>query len=452
MGGLGVTDAVCDASIVAWQGRSTRQNLVRLLVFESAGFTCGKSYLSSGMAVVRLESVVQYYDWGSRDSLSEVLGRTPSGLPEAELWMGTHKRGPSPLAVPQGELRDLSQLVHSDAARFLGEKVVATYGDLPFLFKVLAAGRPLSLQAHPNREQAQAGFQQEELRGVPVGDSRRNYRDPNHKPELICALTPFVALAGFRTPAEAAALSSLFLGNEPGQVGELSRTFSDAPNAPGLEGYLRALFSLDPSSLETAIFFAKSVEIDDGASAAVRTYAPWLRRLAELYPKDPGVLASMLLNLVELAPGEAMFLPAGNLHAYLEGVGLELMACSDNVLRGGLTSKHVDVAELFKVLVFTSFPPDIQKGVQQVERGATWRRFVTQAEEFELTLLDLDRVDALECSPLGPEVWLGLEGEIELSTERETVRLAKGNQVFVSSSTSLAVSGIGKAARAALPR
>ena len=220
----------------------------------------------------------------------------------------------------------------------------------------------------------------------------------------------------------------------------------------GLEAYLRALFDVTRARSKQRFALRKVRETWRGCSTVVRLYAPWLKRLAELYPKDPGVLASMLLNLVELAPGEAMFLPAGNLHAYLDGVGLELMACSDNVLRGGLTSKHIDVAELFKVLVFTSFPPHIQKGVEQVERGATWRRFVTQAEEFELTLLDLDSVERVDCTPLGPEIWLGLEGEIELSIERETVHLAKGDQVFISSSTPLSVSGVGTAARAALPR
>src|SRR5690606_31547512 len=130
-------------------------------------------------------------------------------------WMGTHQRGPSPLAQPQGECRDLSELVQSDPQRFLGEDVLANFGQLPFLFKVLAAGRPLSLQAHPNREQAQLGFDAEELRGLSIDASERNYRDSNHKPELIYALTNFVALTGFRSPAEAATLSSFFVGAQP---------------------------------------------------------------------------------------------------------------------------------------------------------------------------------------------------------------------------------------------
>lgn len=245
---------------------------------------------------------------------------------------------------------------------------------------------------------------------------------------------------------------SFFVGNQAGVVGELSRALEKRADTAGLESYLRALFELDSPTLEGAIAALKSAQVSDSAPPFVRAFAPWLRRLSELYPQDPGVLSSMLLNLVELAPGEAMFLPACSLHAYLDGVGLELMACSDNVLRGGLTSKHVDVSELFKVLVFASSPPEIQKPQEFVERGVKWQRFITPAEEFELSLLELHARDALDCSPEGPEIWLGLEGELELRAAEQTVRLSQGEQAFVFPPAQLLVSGTGKAARAALPR
>lgn len=404
------------------------------------------------MPVYRLQSHVKPYAWGTTGAISEILGRAPSKEREAELWMGAHPLAPSPLAHPENDACNLAELISARPVEMLGEDNVATFGRLPFLFKILAAEEPLSLQAHPTREQALIGFQKEQQAGVPLDAPFRLYKDDSHKPELICALTPFYALSGFRSPEECLVVSEAF-GCDQGDDA-LAELFAGLRWSCGLEleAYFRGLFGLERSVLRSAILRATRLAREATLPPMAGPMAPWLLRLAELHPDDPGVLASLLLNLVALEPGQAMFLPAGNLHAYLSGVGLELMASSDNVLRGGLTSKHVDVAELARILNFSPFAPVILEG-EDIPFGegsiGTWHRFPAAATEFELSLMDL--VDGT-IEAHGPEIWLVLEGRVEISDGAEQVEIFdRGSEIFLPASPSVRVHGRARLARAAIP-
>lgn len=294
------------------------------------------------IAPTRLDGVVRHYDWGSVDAIPRLLGREPDGTPWAEMWFGAHEGDPSVLPDIGATL---AEMIGRDPAAALGRATMERLGpQLPFLLKLLAAEKPLSIQVHPTREQAAAGFAAEDERGVPVDAPERNYRDRNHKPELLCALTPFEALCGFRPVAHTVAVL------EQSGIAEL-------------RFLIEALHGRDP--LRTA--FTAAVEADKSVVAAVSAAATpdgalrpaWLA--AQHFPGDVGVVVSLLLNHVRLDPGQAIYLGAGNVHAYLHGLGVEIMAASDNVLRAGLTSKHVDVAELQRVTDFRELADPVRE-------------------------------------------------------------------------------------------
>ena len=291
-----------------------------------------------------MQNRVQAYAWGSHTALAQLRGEAkPSTLPEAELWMGAHPLAPSALLTADGP-RSLLDLVTAQPESLLGAAVTREFGALPFLMKLLAAREPLSLQAHPSAEQARAGFAREEAAGVALSSPQRSYKDPHHKPELIAALTPFSALVGFRSTRDTA---RLFAGLGVSRLTAVTRALAEQPPNEAL----RALFDLVTSSAPTA----RHELATETFAACRKPHTPlpdfaselaWGVRIGELYPGDAGLVLALALNLVVLEPNQALYLPAGNLHAYLEGMGVELMASSDNVLRGGLTPKHVDAAEL----------------------------------------------------------------------------------------------------------
>ncbi|MDT5263857.1 MAG: mannose-6-phosphate isomerase, partial [Mycobacterium sp.] len=293
-----------------------------------------------------LHGAVRTYAWGSRTAIAEFTGRpSPTAHPEAELWFGAHPGDPARLETDSGE-QSLLEVIRADPEGQLGAATRERFGDaLPFLAKVLAADEPLSLQAHPSAEQAMEGFAREDRLNIPVTAPTRNYRDRSHKPELIVALGPFEALAGFRPAARSVELMRALAVSD---LDPFIALLSGQSEADGL----RALFTtwitapqpdldvLVPAVLDGAVSYLRSGETTFAAEAKT------VLELGERYPGDAGVLAALLLNRITLAPGEGIYLPAGNLHAYLQGVGFEVMANSDNVLRGGLTPKHVDVPEL----------------------------------------------------------------------------------------------------------
>jgi mannose-6-phosphate isomerase len=372
-----------------------------------------------------LENPVRPYAWGSRTVIAELLGEpVPSPHPQAELWLGAHPGDPSRVA---GGASLLDVLNAAPEAQLGPERAERWARTLPFLFKVLAAEEPLSLQAHPSLEQAQEGYARENSAGISLDASHRNYKDPNHKPELICALTEFHALVGFREPVETLALLRAL------DVPELGAHVDLLAGQPGPDG-LRALFTtwitLPQSMLDELV-----PALQKGAVALAAAGEDWVLEarttleLSERYPGDAGVLAALLLNRVVLHPGEAAYLPAGNLHAYLQGAGIELMANSDNVLRGGLTSKHVDVPELLRVLDFSAGPPPVHAGNPEGE----WRRYDTPAEEFLLRSWEGPEglTGRVAVPDAGARILLCTAGKACVRSGEAAVELAKGGAVFL---------------------
>lgn len=378
------------------------------------------------MPLFTLDNPIQQYAWGSRTVIAELLGNpSPSEAPQAELWMGAHPLAPSRIA------RDGTSLlaeIQADPRATLGAELGRRFGArLPFLLKVLAAETPLSLQAHPSKAQAEAGYAAEEQAGVPRSSSHRNYKDDNHKPELICALTPFDALCGFR-PARATL--DLLLALEIGALRPLIDALARDTGAHGLRVAFSTLMSTPRSEVASTVdAVVRAARRVAAASGAFSAECAWAVRLGDLYPGDPGVVSALFLNLFRLEPGQALYLPAGNLHAYLHGAGVEIMANSDNVLRGGLTPKHVDVSELLRVLDFEDRPrhPLTAERVSDVEAV-----YPTDAPEFRLSRVELDgRATFRATDRRGPEILVCTRGTATLPYGAE---LARGRSVFVTAS------------------
>jgi mannose-6-phosphate isomerase len=397
--------------------------------------------------MLRLDNPIQNYAWGSHSAISRLLrGTSPSEKPEAEVWMGAHPKAPSRV-LPSGE--SLATLIEQEPERMLGAEVVARYGArLPFLFKVLAAEAPLSLQAHPTLEQAQAGFDAEEAAHVPLDSPKRNYKDRSHKPELLCALTPFTALCGFRSVPQTLELLHMLRSPKLGYVldileqlhteADLARVFSALMNAPADRRAEIARQTLDRCT-DLAAF-----------EGPFQREFSWAVRIGMLYPGDIGIVTALLLNLLQLAPGEAIYLSAGNMHAYLQGMGMEIMANSDNVLRGGLTPKHVDVAELSRVLDFHAGPVSVLQGEQQDSA----RVYRTSAPEFELQSFQVLPGEGPSVTDRrGPEILFCEQGQLALSCGAETLSLAQGQAVFVAANEpNYSLRGEGRLFRASIGR
>jgi mannose-6-phosphate isomerase len=335
-----------------------------------------------------LEGPIKHYDWGSPTEIPSLLGRPATGEPAAELWLGAHPSDPS--LVGAGRV-PLDRVVSTDPIGTLGEAVHERFGTLPFLFKVLAAAAPLSLQAHPSTEQAESGFAREESAGIALDAPNRSFRDRRHKPELVCALTPFRALCGFRPPD--ATLSVLETIPTAALDPVRDRLRADA-TPDGLSSLLAWLLTLEADTAATMVGAVARAcgEHESGPHAPERAMAA---SLASRHPGDAGVVTALLLNLVTLRPGEALFLGAGNLHAYLGGMAVELMANSDNVLRGGLTSKHIDVETLLDVVDPTPLEPEIQRP----RPAGPVCRYESPVPEFSLARIELDGRFVLEPGP-----------------------------------------------------
>ncbi|SDO32238.1 mannose-6-phosphate isomerase, class I [Geodermatophilus sp. DSM 45219] len=376
-----------------------------------------------------LTSAVRHYPWGSRTVIPELLGQpSPAQQPYAELWMGAHPDQPSLLA----DGRPLDEAIAEEPERLLSGSVVDRFGPrLPFLMKVLAADRPLSLQAHPTMEQAAAGYTAEEAAGIPKDDPTRTFKDPWHKPELLLALTTFEALCGFRPVEESLhCLAKL-------QLPELKPTIAALARG-GLRAAIPQLIALS-GRRRTSLVEAVARKADSFVAAHdpefINTYR-WAAALADAHPGDPGVVISLMCNHLKLAPGEAVFLPAGNLHAYLSGAGVELMASSDNVLRGGLTSKHVDLAALIEVLDFT----DGRIPVIHPVLGPGGLRYPVPVEDFDLTRVQLDdRTGVLTTA--GPQVLLCTDGRAVLASGEDELVLERGQSAFVPAGEPVSVRG-----------
>lgn len=370
---------------------------------------------------LKLENPVQPYAWGSHTDIQGLMGHAPTTEPWAELWMGAHPVAPSRVRVGQ-ETMPLDVLLRRFPEPMLGAKTADQYDHtLPYLFKLLAAEQPLSIQAHPDSTQAQKGFERENQLKIPLTDPSRNYKDLRHKPECICALTPFTGLKGFRGCDDILRhLSQL-----------CDKTLTDELNllrTQGLKPFFNALMTLPESQKKAAIQEAvRNAE----KSADANPVSAWILTLYSYYPNDIGVLFPGVLNLFHLSPGEALFLPAGELHAYLVGFGIELMANSDNVLRGGLTPKHVDVPELMNVLNFTESAISI---LRPEPVSSSLSSFPAVAKEFALSVIHVsENTSHVSKDHKNPEILLSIQGTAVLSAgdPATALQMKRGDSVFV---------------------
>jgi mannose-6-phosphate isomerase len=394
-----------------------------------------------------LKNTIQEYAWGSRTAILELLGQSvPADKPQAELWMGAHPKAPSQVFA-DGLWRSLPEVIQESPEETLGQEVAARFSNkLPFLFKVLAAAKPLSIQAHPNKEQAGQGFARENELGIPLDAPHRNYRDDNHKPEIICALTPFWALNGFRKIEET--LSLLEEARIPG-LAEIVSFLRSHPNRDGLKKFFNHLMTTDSGKqrkiVEQAVNYAEKRTHEEPVWT-------WMIKLNEEYPGDKGVLSPIFLNLIRLEPQQAMYLPAGELHGYLEGVGIELMANSDNVLRGGLTPKHIDVQELLAVLNFTDGDLNILSPENLTPGEAIYS---TEAEEFVLSVIRIKKAAPFS-SPgdRSVEMMMCTEGEVSVTdlSAGDITRLTRGISIIVPAAVEqYSIEGDGILYKAAVP-
>lgn len=384
--------------------------------------------------VLELDNTVLPYPWGSRTRIAELLGRAarsgePVGEPQAEMWMGAHPKAPSRVVVA-GESRGLDRLIAENPVDLLGEELGRLDEPrLPYLFKVLAAERALSIQAHPGLAQAAAGFDREDRAGVPIAADERNYRDRNHKPEVLFAIEPFWVLRGFRAEAKILALvERLDLPPLARALATLRRATQTGAPGDGLQSFFAATLRFRQADLEQ--FNRQVVAAITSRGLAADPVYRWVLRLVDQFPADRGVLAPLFLNILRLEPGQAIFTGPGILHAYLEGFGVELMANSDNVLRGGLTTKHVDVGELLSILHFEEQVPEILQ--PELSADGCERRFAPAVPDFALTELSLRPGQPRERTVRAAEILLVLRGEGFLRQEggRE-IPFRRGQSFFV---------------------
>ncbi|MGD2099380.1 MAG: mannose-6-phosphate isomerase, class I [Desulfobacterales bacterium] len=394
-----------------------------------------------------LKNSIQEYAWGSTQSIPKLLGRpNTENRPQAELWMGAHPKAPS-LARHKGRWVSLQHLISQDPEGILGKTVAKKFNNrLPFLFKVLAAAKPLSIQAHPNRQQAQKGFQRENEQKILLDAVERNYRDDYHKPECICALTRFWALSRFRRIASIITdLQQLNLT----PLNDMLTKLKQHPTPQGLKRFYTSLMSLSQDQNKRVVGEALKKARQDTADGPE---FQWMIKLASHYPEDIGVLSPFFLNLICLEPGQAIYLDAGELHAYLEGLGIELMANSDNVLRGGLTPKHVDVPELLRILNFEG--RDITLLTPQAS-GANELIYPSPAAEFVLSVITLSAGDGYQSpSRRNVEIIICTQGNLTIAEHDSQVEIAlpQGTSALIPASvTRYGLKGEGVCYKAGVP-
>ncbi|HID8898956.1 TPA: mannose-6-phosphate isomerase [Enterobacter hormaechei] len=384
----------------------------------------------------KLINSVQNYAWGSQTALTDLYGiANPDNLPMAELWMGAHPKSSSKIEDASGQVRSLRDVIDADKATLLGDKVANRFGELPFLFKVLCADQPLSIQVHPNKQASEIGFAKENAAGIPLDAAERNYKDPNHKPELVFALTPFLAMNAFREFSDIISLLQPVAGAH-----NAIAHFLENPTAEALSELFASLLNMQGEEKSHALAVLK-------AALSSQKGEPWdtIRVIAEFYPDDSGLFSPLLLNVVKLNPGEAMFLFAETPHAYLNGVALEVMANSDNVLRAGLTPKYIDIPELVANVKFVA-KPAAELLTQPVKNGAELD-FPIPVDDFAFSLHDLS-ADETAIAQESAALLFCVEGEATLHKGSERLVLKPGESAFVAANESpVSVSGTGRLAR-----
>lgn len=370
--------------------------------------------------VCRVRGTLQTYDWGATDFLPDLLGFPADGRPYAELWLGAHPKGAASLLLDDGEVSLLSMLARSPAS-VLGSHVNAEFGGrLPFLLKFLAISAALSVQVHPTLEQARSGFDRETAAGVDIDDPRRVYVDAYDKPEQICAISPVTALCGFRA-----------LDDVAQRVAEIPGVSAVQASSPG-QWFLN-LLELAPAQANSVVSQLQTAS----AKHPEDLIWSWVQRLLAQRPGDVTAAAPLFLNLVELQPGQSLYLDAGTIHCYLLGFAAEVMGSSDNVIRAGLTAKHVDIPELKAVLNLAAGLPQV---INPIVAGDGWTEWPTPCEYFQLRFADLSAGDR---QLTGPAMICCTAGRVTIAGESSAQTLNQGEAAFVTGGNSVTVAGVG---------
>ncbi|MDR2941993.1 MAG: mannose-6-phosphate isomerase, class I [Treponema sp.] len=353
----------------------------------------------------KLFNQIKHYEWGAMDLIPKFTGIENMGMrPCAEMWMGTHL---SPSQVQSdGKMISLTQVAG---------------GELPFLFKLLAVEKPLSIQAHPNKEQAREGFEREDKAGIPIDAQERNYKDKNHKPEIICALSPFTLMTGFRDAGNIYLSLKSFISDAP-QLKEVITPLMRALESDSLAIFFNVLFHISKSEREYLAAFIMEDRIRETETISPEQIS-LMKNFAAEYPADAAILAPLYLNVITLQKGQAVNIPDGVLHSYVHGFGIELMSNSDNVLRGGLTPKHIDIVELMKILKFSTYIPKVLSG------DSVFFCYPSVCGEFSLSFMSDDGGGKNTIPKNSSLICLVTEGELKAGNET----FKKGESFFVSS-------------------
>ncbi|WCE31544.1 mannose-6-phosphate isomerase, class I [Vibrio sp. SCSIO 43137] len=368
-----------------------------------------------------MKNVIQDYAWGSTTSINQLFAiENPHGKPQAEIWMGAHPNGCSTI-VENGEEQLLSDFINLDKSGILTVETDTQFGELPYLFKVLAAEQALSIQVHPSKEQAEIGFQKEEQAGIARNAANRNYKDPNHKPELVYALTAYQAMNGFRQFSD---ILALFQQVNVPSLTDIVEAFANQTDEQGLEVFFASILSLKGGDKDSAVSHLLDYAEENNSDALFTL----ILELSGQYPGDIGLFCPLMLNVLTLQPGEAMFLDACTPHAYIKGTGLEIMANSDNVLRSGLTPKYMDVEELVACTRFAVKPESELLNTPQQKDGGLY--YPVPVEDFKFAVFD--SIENLPLTMASAEILLPLDSDLTVSHHSgESVTVKKGQSLFI---------------------
>ena len=386
-----------------------------------------------------MSNTIQNYAWGSIDSFSQLFDiANPQQQPQAELWMGAHPNGCSQVDY-QGKKIRLSDLIASDPAHFLSANTAQTFGELPYLFKILAAEQALSIQVHPSKSEAEQGFAKENAAQIPLTAANRNYKDPNHKPELVYALTDYQAMNGFRPINE---IVEHFQRLAIETLQPLLEHLQQQQTEVGLKSFFTELLSFSGSEKQVAIEQLMAYAHRHQEQALFQL----ILTLAETYPHDIGLFAPLILNVLTLKPGQAMYLDARTPHAYLKGTGLEIMANSDNVLRAGLTPKHIDITELAKCTRFAEKPASTLLLTPKITDDALL--FPVPVTDFKFAIYPQPKQCRVNVS--SAQILLAIDHDATLTAaDGQTVTIHKGESVFIPAYTDhYQLSSLGRVAKA----
>lgn len=379
------------------------------------------------MPIYKLTNTIQNYAWGSKTSLNELFGLENSkNLPQAEIWMGAHPNASSKLTYLD---MPLGGYISNNGVKALGEYTVNRFGELPFLFKVLAAETPLSIQVHPNKEKAQLGFDRENAQGIAIDAAHRNYKDPNHKPELVYALTSYKAMNGFRPIGD---IVTLFKEVGISALSTEIEALSVNRHDDGLKTFFSAIMSLQGEQKQLALSQLYAAYTRSAITRLASEALEYSKRFYQYYADDIGLFSPLMLNTLELSPGEAMFLDAETPHAYVEGTALEIMANSDNVLRAGLTPKHIDVNELIDNTQFKETKPNTLR-LLPVRKGNKLL-FPVPVDDFSFEIVNSSNIDELHYLR-SAEILFCISGSATIVSGENEVTINKGESVFIPCST-----------------